>query len=29
MQNQKVSFENQHGQALSGLLDLPIEQPIG
>lgn len=29
MQNQKVSFENQHGQALSGLLDLPIEKPVG
>jgi putative redox protein len=28
MQNQKVSFENQQGQALSGLLDLPTAEPF-
>ena len=29
MQNQKVVFENQRGHALSGILDLPAEAPIG
>ncbi len=29
MQNRQVSFENQQGQALSGLLDLPTEEPNG
>ena len=29
MQNQKVVFENQRGHALSGILDLPAETPVG
>jgi len=29
MQNQKVVFENQSGHALSGILDLPAEAPVG
>ena len=29
MPNQKVVFENQSGQALSGILDLPVEPPVG
>lgn len=29
MPNQKVVFENQRGQALSGILDLPVEPPVG
>jgi len=28
MQSQQVSFENQNGQALSGILDLPTGEPI-
>jgi len=29
MPNQKVVFENQSGQALSGILDLPVKPPVG
>ncbi|MBT8091285.1 MAG: alpha/beta fold hydrolase [Gammaproteobacteria bacterium] len=29
MQNQKVVFENRRGQALSGILDLPVKEPAG
>lgn len=29
MQNQKIVFENQRGQALSGILDLPAAAPVG
>ena len=29
MQNQKVVFQNQSGHALSGILDLPAEAPVG
>jgi putative redox protein len=29
MQNRKVVFENQNGQTLSGILDLPAVEPVG
>lgn len=29
MPNQRVVFENQSGHALSGILDLPVETPVG
>ncbi|MDH3491219.1 MAG: lysophospholipase, partial [Gammaproteobacteria bacterium] len=29
MRNQKIVFENQRGQALSGILDLPAAAPVG
>jgi len=29
MQNLNVTFENRHGQTLSGILDLPTEEPVG
>ena len=28
MQNLKVEFENQVGQTLSGILDVPTEEPV-